>query len=151
MTSTKIALAPTFAAAFLTLITLSATPAQAAIVAGSVTGTWNDKAFGAFTLGDTFTATYSYDDTTISPFDNSDVDFVDIGFTASLLTLNVNSGSYNHNFDFTNGFSEFFLRSNYRLKAPTYTPRSEKLITVFGVERIGSVEQYFSAGRASGL
>ncbi len=150
MISIKTVLAFAVSAAAITLATLSATSAQAAIVTGSVTGTWNDQAYGAFTLGDIFTATYSYDDTTISPSNDSDVDYVETRFTTSLLSLIVNSGSYSHTFDFTNGFSEFAFKS-YALKAPTHTPASEKKVSVFGVERVGSVEQYFSASRASGL
>jgi hypothetical protein len=57
--------------------------AQAAIITGTITGTW-DSAFGEFTAGDPFTVTYTYDDTSIV---NSYGSF-------SLLSFILSSGSY---------------------------------------------------------
>ena len=45
--------------------------AQAAIVTGTISGTWNASAQGDFNLGESFTANYSYDDTAVVPFDYS--------------------------------------------------------------------------------
>jgi len=95
-------------AAVLAVGALSSNVAQASIITGSVTGTW-DSNFGQganANVGDAFTANYSYDDAALTPFSGSAPgQYQASGYHGSLLSLMVNSGSYNHNFDLPNGSS----------------------------------------------
>lgn len=89
-------------AAVIAVGTLSSGSAQAAIVMGAVTGTWNyDYGLGtSVTVGDTFKATYTYDDAALTPFiyyDNGHNKTT--GLRGSLLSLIVESGTYNYTFN----------------------------------------------------
>jgi hypothetical protein len=96
-------------AAFTTLLVLGimgSGSAEAAIITGSVTGIW-DTQYGPrdyLTLGDTFTATYSYDDTALKPWGYSVPGIT--RYYGSLLSLVVTSGNYSHTFDFSNGIGQ---------------------------------------------
>ena len=113
--------------------------AQAAIVKGTISGTWDSSANGIFNLGETFTADYSYDDTTISapphlnyssPFSSSTY------FSAALSSLRVTSGSYGHTFDFltTRAGSGNFYFGEYAQNAPYYTPYSSRRVAVSAID-----------------
>ncbi|MDX2241194.1 MAG: PTPA-CTERM sorting domain-containing protein [Leptolyngbyaceae cyanobacterium bins.302] len=94
-------------AAVIAVGTLSSGSAQAAIVTGTVTGTWDyDYVLGNVTVGDTFKATYTYDDAALTPYSYSDPGYYEYtGWTGSLLSLIVESGTYSHTFDFASGGS----------------------------------------------
>ena len=143
----RLSIAISMAATLVSLV--NATPADAGTVTGTVTGTWNNYAQGDFTLGDPFTATYSYDDTTISPYGYSQTDYSYSGFSAPLLSLLVSSGSYSHQFDFSTG-SGYFNFQDYALTAPTYNSYSYKLAQVAASDTSGSETNYFHAYRYPG-
>lgn len=134
-----------------TLAVLGTAPfAQAAIVKGTITGTWNDYAQGDLNLGESFTADYSYDDTAIVPFNNSSTDYSDTGFNVGLSSLRVISGSYDHTFDLTPGplnAGSFYFR-DYAKTAPTYTPYSYRLTGLYAADN-GLEYNNFSAARQS--
>ena len=143
----RLSIAISMAATLVSLV--SATPANAATVTGTINGTWDGFVLGDFNLGDPFTATYSYDDTTISPYGYSGTGYSYSGFDAPLLSLLVSSGSYSHQFDFSNGGGTFYFQ-DYALTAPTYTPYSYKYARVDGSDTSGSESNYFSASRYTG-
>ena len=118
--------------------------AQAAIVKGTISGTWGQSGYG-----DSFTANYSYDDTTITPYTVASY-YNSSGFSAVLSSLRVTSGSYDHTFDFTpgvrNGTFEF---TDYALAAP-YTPYSYQGAQVIAFDTLGSESNLFRAYRYAG-
>ena len=128
--------------------------AQAAIVKGTINGTWNDYAEGALNLGDSFTATYSYDDTAVVPYDYSGTTGSDVshtGFNVGLSSLRVISGSYDHTFDFLTpgaGSGSFHFQ-DYAL-TPPHTPYSQRVAQVYATDTIGSEYNSFHASRQPG-
>jgi len=122
-------------AAVLTVGTLGSGSAQAMIVTGSVTGTW-DGSFGQganVNVGDTFTADYSYDDATLKPYNVSNPGYYQYSeYYGSLLSLIVNSGSYSHTFDLANGYG-FVSFADFAYD-PSYVPYSYKTFSVQGYD-----------------
>lgn len=86
---------------------LVSTPAQAAIISGQVTGTWDYDydGVGGFNVGDTFTADYTFDSSSVTTTDYSDPTQYSRYFYSSvpLLSLVLNSGSISHSFDWSTG------------------------------------------------
>jgi hypothetical protein len=130
--------------------------AQAAIVTGTISGTW-DYASGSFNLGDIFTAEYSYDAAAVVPYDLSDLDPAgdvrNVGFTVPLSGLKVTVGSfYSHIFDFSDPASSFgeFIFQDFALLPPTYSPSfSSKTAGVEAYDGFGKADSNrFSAYRA---
>ena len=132
--------------------------AQAAIVTGTITGTWDEYASGSFNLGDAFTAEFSYDDAAIIPYDlshidPSDLDVRNVGFNVPLSSLKVTVGSsYSHTFDFSDpssSFGEFFFQ-DFALLPPTYIPSySSKIVGANASDGFGKANSNnFSAARA---
>ena len=114
--------------------------AQATIVKGTINGTWDSSANGIFNLGDSFTADYSYDDTTISAPPHLNYSYPSFSsstyLTAILSSLRVTSGSYDHTFDFLTpgaGSGTFHFRE-YALNAPYYTPYSSRRVAVSAID-----------------
>ena len=127
--------------------------AQAAIVTGTISGTWNDYASGDLNLNAPFTADYSYDDTAISPYNFSitDFDFSVTGFDVVLSSLKVTSGSYEHTFNFTPGVgSGTFYFEDFALTPPTHTPYNHRFARVSASDTIGSKYSDFHASRQPG-
>ena len=125
--------------------------AQAAIVTGTISGTWNDYASGDLNLNAPFTADYSYDDTAISPYNFSITDFSVTGFDVVLSSLKVTSGSYDHTFDFTPGVGGGGFRfRDFAQTPPTYTPYSGRFAEVVAWDSIGSEYNEFGAYRTLG-
>ena len=120
--------------------------AQAAIVKGTISGTWNSSAHGDLKLGDFFTATYEYDDDTkISSYNNSGTDYSNSEFEVGLSSLVVTSGTYSHTFGVGSGTFSFEDSSK---TAPTYTPYSYQFTGVsWNPTGLGS--NYFYAYRES--
>ena len=131
--------------------------AQAAIVKGTINGTWDSSANGIFNLGDSFTADYSYDDTTISAPPHLNYSYPSFSsstyLTAILSSLRVTSGSYDHTFDFLTpgaGSGTFRFRE-YAQTLPYYTPYSsqQKQVNAIDIDW-SSGFTFFSAQRISG-
>lgn len=134
----------------LTVGALGSAPAQAITINGSVTGTWDFSYVdgGIVNVGDTFTADYSYDDATLTFFDSSQPGvFQYFGYNVFLLSLIVNSGSYSHTFDFSNGYGQFtFIDADI---STTYD-RKYKEFTVFGRDNTAPKLSEFSAVKQAG-
>ena len=115
--------------------------AQAAIVKGNISGTWGQSGYG-----DSFTANYSYDDTTIIPYTyGSYPGYNWSGFSAVLSSLRVTSGSYDHTFDFTPGVGNGTFRFTDYANAASYTPISYQGPEVSAYDTIGSESNQFYA------
>ena len=122
--------------------------AQAAIVKGTISGTWNTYNIN---MGDSFTADYSYDDTAVVPFDYSYTDYRYAGFSAALSSLRVISGSYDHTFNFTSGVgSGTFTFKDRAYTAPTYSPLGYREASVSAWDNIRSETNQFSALQRAG-
>ncbi|MBD2034679.1 PTPA-CTERM sorting domain-containing protein [Leptolyngbya sp. FACHB-321] len=127
---------------------LSCDPTQAAIVKGSVTGTW-DYSYVQGTnvsIGDSYTATYSYDDALLTPYSASIPGGVRYsGLYGSLMSLVVNSGSYSHTFDFSNGRGE--VRFEDYIRDPDFYNASytSKFFGVFGLDNTAQGYNFFRA------
>jgi len=131
------------------LTVLGAAPfAQAAIVKGTISGTWNANNIN---MGDSFSATYSYDDTTVNPYNFSSPGYSLTSFSAALSSLRVISGSYDHTFNFTSGVGGGTFRfQDQAYTAPTYTPVSYREVSVSAFEDIVSESNYFYALQRAG-
>lgn len=101
--STGVALTSLSVAAIATLGILTAPAAQAAIISGQVSGTW-DYTFAGFNVGDAFTADYTYDSDSITINDYSDGYYYDryLASSAPLLSLVLNSGAITYVFNLDN-------------------------------------------------
>ena len=126
--------------------------AQAAIVKGTISGTWNYQAIGDLNLNDSFTATYEYDEATIisSPYNyfvSPDNHLTD--FTAALSKLRVISGNYDHTFDFTSGVGNgtFHFQDYAQTESANRYEYSYRFAQVNATDNIGSESNYFSARR----
>lgn len=131
---------------------LNTSSAQAAPVTGTITGTWDEYVSGSFSLGDVFTAEYSYDDAAIVPYDLSDLEVRDVGFNVPLSSLKVTVGSsYSHIFDFSDpasssgefGFQDFTILS--RTNDPSTNFKTAGLDASDGFDKADS--NSFSAAR----
>ena len=129
--------------------------AQAAIVTGTISGTWDYAAYGGFNLGDSFSAEYSYDDTTISLPPHLNYSYPSFSsstyLSAALSSLRVTSGSYDHTFDFLTpgaGSGTFYFQE-YAQNAPYYTPYSSRRVVVNAIDWSSGFTS-FSAERISG-
>jgi len=120
--------------------------AQAAIVKGNISGTWGQSGYG-----DSFTANYSYDDTTITPYTYASYPGYNwSGFSAVLSSLRVTSGSYDHTFDFTPGVGNGTFRFTDYAIAASYTPISYQGPEVSAYDTIGSESNHFRAHQFPG-
>ncbi len=125
---------------------LNTSSAQADTVTGIISGTWDDDASGSFSLGDVFTAEYSYNDAAIMPYDLSDLEVRNVGFNVPLSSLKVTVGSsYSHIFDFSDPASSSgeFIFQDFAL-LPPLPPYSSKIA---GIEAQDNSNR-FSATRA---
>ncbi len=88
------------------------------------------------------------------PFNNSSQDQQHVGFSSSLLSLSINSGSFSHTFDFTQGLTYGYVYfQDYALSPPTYTPSSSKFWQVAAVgysDTSYSIYNYFNAHKQRG-
>ncbi|PSB20131.1 PTPA-CTERM sorting domain-containing protein [Phormidesmis priestleyi ULC007] len=93
-------------AATVTISAVFSTAAQAAIVGGQVTGTWQYDYDGAggLSVGDAFTADYTYDSDSVTTTDYSNsYDYTRyLVDSVPLLSLVLNSGTVSHAFDLSN-------------------------------------------------
>ena len=122
--------------------------AQAAIVKGTISGTWNTYNIN---MGDSFSATYSYDDTTINQYNYSSPNYSLTSFSAALRSLRVISGSYDHTFNFTSGVgSGTFTFQDHAYTAPTYSPVGYREASVSAWDNIRLEENHFSALQRAG-
>jgi hypothetical protein len=136
---------------------LNTSSVQAAIVTGTITGTWDYYVSGSFNLGDVFTAEYSYDDAAIVPYDLSNIDPSDpdvrnVGFNVPLSSLKVTVGSsYSHIFNFSDPSSSFseLVFQDFALLPPTHIPSfSSKIVGVVAHDGFGKADfNRFSAAR----
>lgn len=100
-------------ACFIGLTSLTMTDsAQAAIISGSISGTWDYNDAWEWTTnlinaGDTFTAHYTYDERQLFLTTTLDERGDSTGYWGYLLSLVVESGSYSHTFDFSDGGGSF--------------------------------------------
>jgi hypothetical protein len=118
--------------------------AQAAIVSGNVTGTWDSGVARDVNIGDSFTINYSYDDNIFTSFSSTIPGRYESSiFNWPLISLAITSGSYSHIFDLTtNTFSNAV-----RLEMETFIadppgggrPYSNKLFSVSGGDRSASI------------
>jgi hypothetical protein len=110
-------------AATLTINILDSTTAQAAIISGQVTGTWQYDYDGAggFNVGDAFTAEYTYDSDNVTTYDYSDPTYWSRYLVSSvpLLSLVLNSGTVSQIFDFNTVGSKYLQWHDIQAQ-PTY-------------------------------
>lgn len=131
----------------LTVGAIGSAPAQAKIITGSVTGTW-DSNYGQganVNVGDTFTADYSYDDATLTSFPSY---YQDSGYYGSLLSLIVNSGSYSR--DFSNSSSSIYFEDVSIIAESGGYPFGYRNFEVSGGDYTAQVSNSFSAFKQAG-
>jgi hypothetical protein len=120
--------------------------AHAAIVTGTISGTWGLGSYG-FNPGDAFIATYSYDDATIVPFDFSTSDSKYVGYSTSLLSLVVETGSFIQTFlpnarnyaseiYFTDLEESSYRRKYWKISASSYSDSSFAFINNFSAYKL---------------
>jgi hypothetical protein len=135
---------------------LNSSAVQAAIVSGTVTGTWNIGQPGmGVNLGDSFSAAYSYDDTAIIPLDNSQPGlYQQSGFEIDLLSFQVTTGSFSYTYDpnanLLTNYAKIFFSTLTRDPSGSwlYSAKSISLNTGYS-DSSGSV--FFSAYKSMGL
>ncbi|PZV08680.1 MAG: hypothetical protein DCF32_04195 [Leptolyngbya sp.] len=109
-TVTKAPLTAAMGAAIATLGILTAPAAQAAIISGQVSGTWNSYVEGGFfNISDAFTADYTYDSNSITTYDSSNANYSRYLYSvAPLLSLVFKSGAITDVFPLDIGSIEWY-------------------------------------------
>ena len=139
-------------AATVTVSALCSTAAQAAIVGGRVSGTWQYDFDGAggFNVGDTFTADYTYDDANVTTTDSSNsYNSRYLTSTVPLLSLILNSGSVTQTFDLSTSISNYLYSLDIQ-QNPIYGQYEEKQNRIYVLDSSAPGQNYFTAQSSFG-
>jgi hypothetical protein len=129
---------------------LYSTAAQAAIVGGRVSGTWQSAVGGVngLDVGTDFTADYTYDSASLVTTDVAGSTYTKyLVSSAPLLSLVVNSGAFSYSFDLS-GDDSFQLLDI--LGGPISSEYASTGFSVFASEGSGSTLHEFSANKTTG-
>lgn len=138
-------------AATVTIATLCSSTAQAAIVGGQVSGTWqyDFDGVGGFNVGDTFTADYTYDDANVTTNDYSNSYYSRYLYsTVPLLSLVLTSGNVNQTFDVSTGYGQLYwydIQSN-----PIYGQYESKQTSIYAYNYLATRQNYFYTSNSIG-
>lgn len=133
--------------------TLATTTAQAAIVGGQISGTWQYDFDGedGFNVGDLFTADYTYDSDSVTTIDYSDPTYYSryLVRLVSLLSLAINSGPVSQAFDFSAGGYSYLEWLDFRGNPDIYGQYSYKGYSLNASDN-STVQNSFYASRYLG-
>lgn len=131
-----------------TAVTLFTTMAQAAIIGGQVSGTWqyDSDGEGGFNVGDLFTADYTYDSDSVTTYDYSDSTYYSrfLVRSVSLLSLVINSGVVSQAFDFSTGGSRELQWVDFKGNPDYYGQENYKGYSLFAYDNL-TAQNYFYA------
>lgn len=136
-------------AATISISAVFSTAAQAAIVGGQVTGVWQYDGDGAggLSVGDAFTADYTYDSDSLTTTDYSDIYNYSRYLISQvpLLSLVLNSGAVSHAFDLSSSVTVNYLYRQDIQQNPVDGQYSDKQDNIYVYNFLAPGQNYFYA------